>query len=46
MQLDLRSVEKVPFSTFARAFARKMLEIDLPRLRMSQSFFQDLYGDL
>ena len=42
MQLDLQSVEKAPFSTFAWAFAPKMLEIGLPRLRMSWSFLQDL----
>ena len=42
MQLDLQSVEKVPFSTFACAFAPKMLEISLPRLRMSRRFLQDL----
>ena len=27
-----------------RAFASKMLEIDLPRLRMSRSFLQDVSG--
>ena len=42
MQLDLRSVEKVPFSTFTWVFARKMLGIGLPRLRMTWSFLQDL----
>ena len=38
MQLDLQSVEKVPFSTFAWTFAPKMLEIGLPRFRMTWSF--------
>ena len=33
---------KVPFSTFAWAFAPKMLEIGLPRPRMIRSFLQDL----
>ena len=42
MQLDLQSLEKVPFSTFTWDFAPKMLEIDLPRLRMTWSFLQDL----
>ena len=42
MQLDLQSVEKVPFSTFAWAFASEILEIALPRLRMSWSFLEDL----
>ena len=42
MQLDLQSVEKVPFSSFAGAFAPKMLEIGLPRLSRSRSFPQDL----
>ena len=42
MQLDLQSVQQVPFSTFARAFTPKMLEIGIPRLRMSRSFLQDL----
>ena len=42
MQLDLQSVKKVPFSTFAWAVARKMLEIGLPGLKMSRSFLQDL----
>ena len=31
-ELDLQSFEKVPFSTFASAFAPTMLEIGLPRL--------------
>ena len=42
MQLDLQSLEKAPFRTFAWAFAPKMLEIDLPCLRMNRSFLQDL----
>ena len=42
MQLDLQSVEKVPFSTLAWVFAPKMFEIGLPRLRMACSFLQDL----
>ena len=42
MQLDLQSVEKAIFSTFACVFAPKMLEIGLPRLRMSRSFLQHL----
>ena len=42
MQLDLQSVEKAIFSTFACVFAPKMLEIGLPRLRISRSFLQDL----
>ena len=41
-QLDLQSVEKVPFSTFASDFPPKMLEIGLPRLRISRRFLQDL----
>ena len=45
LQLDLQSVEKVPFSTFAWAFAPKTLEISLPRLRMSRSFLQ-IYSEL
>ena len=43
MQLDLQSVEKAIFSTFACVFAPKMLEIGLPRLRISRSLLQDLY---
>ena len=42
VQLDLQSVKKVPFSTFAWAFAPKMLEIGLPRLKTSRSILQDL----
>ena len=42
MELDLQSVEKVPFSTFGWALAPNKLEIGLPRLRMSRSFLQDL----
>ena len=42
MRLDLQSVEKVPFSTFAWAFASKMLEIGIARLRMSRSFLHNL----
>ena len=42
MQLDLQSVEKVPFSTFVRGFAPKMLEIGLRRVRMRRRFLQDL----
>ena len=42
MQLDLQSVEKIPFRTFAWAFAPKMLKTGFPRLRMSRSFLQDL----
>ena len=43
MQLDLQSaVEKVPFSTFAWAFAPKMLEIGLRRPRMTWVFLQHL----
>ena len=42
MQLDSQSVEKVPFSTFVRAFAPKIKGIGLSRLRMSRSFLQDL----
>ena len=38
MQLDLQSVEKVPFSTFAWALVPKMLEIVLPRLGMTWGF--------
>ena len=41
VQLDLQSVEKVHFSTFAWAYAPKTLEIDLPRLSMSRSFLED-----
>ena len=44
MQLDLQSVEKVPFSTFAWTFAPKILEIGLLRLRMTWSFRQYLSG--
>ena len=42
MQLDLQSVEKIPFSTFAWAFAPEMWGTGLSRLRMSRSFLQDL----
>ena len=42
IQLDLQSVEKVPFGRFTLAFAPNMLEIGLPRLRMTWSFLQDL----
>ena len=42
MQLDLQSVEKVPFSTLAWALAPKMLKIGCPCLRMSPCFLQDL----
>ena len=41
-QLDLQSVQKVPFGTFAWAFAPNTLEIGPPRLRMTWSFLQDL----
>ena len=43
-QMDLQAVEKILFSTFAWALAPKMLELCLPRLRMSRSFLQDLSG--
>ena len=42
MQLDVQSVEKAAFSTFALAFAPKKLELGLARLGMSRSFLQDL----
>ena len=42
MRLELQSVEKVPFSTFAWAFAPKMLDIGLARLRMSRRVLHDL----
>ena len=42
MRLDLQSVKKIFFSTFAWALALKMLEVSLPRLTMRQSFLQDL----
>ena len=42
MKLDLQSVEKVAFSTFAWALASKILEIGLPRLKISCNFLQDL----
>ena len=42
MQLDLQSVEKVAFSTLAWGWTPKMVEIGLPRVRMSRSFLQDL----
>ena len=45
MQLDLLFVEKVPFSTFAWAYAPKMLEISLPRLRMAWTFSK-IYPEL
>ena len=44
-QLDLQSGEKVPFSTFARAFAPKKLELGLPRVRMTLSF-SETYPEL
>ena len=40
MQLDLQSVEKGPFSTFALAFAQNMLEIGIPRLRIVFAIIQ------
>ena len=42
MRLDLQSVKRIFFSTFAWALALKMLEVSLPRLTMRQSFLQDL----
>ena len=41
MQLDLQSVEKGPFSTFALAFAQNMLEIGIPRLRICLLYTSD-----
>ena len=38
MRLDLQSVEKVAFSTFAWAFAPKVFQISLARLRMSRVY--------
>ena len=44
--LDLQSVQ-VPFSTFARVFAPKMLEIGLPRPRMTWlGVFSKMYPEL
>ena len=46
MQLNLQSIEKAPFSTFASAFAPKMLEIGLPRLRMNRSFLEYIHPEM
>ena len=43
-QLEFQPVEKVPFSTFAWDFTPKMLEIGLPRLRMSRSLFSIFFS--
>ena len=45
MQLDFQSVEKVPFSTFARTFVPKMVETGFARLRMTCSFSK-IYAEL
>ena len=42
MQSDLQSVEKVAFSTFARAFAPKMCALGLCRLRMGR-YYQEQF---
>ena len=45
MQLDLQSVEKVPFSTFSlELLPRKCWKFGLPRRRMTWNFLQDLSG--
>ena len=45
MQLDFHPVEKVHFNTFAQAFAPKMMEIGLPRLRMNAAL-SNIYPEL
>ena len=42
MQSDLQSVEKVPFSTFARTLPPKRHEISLARLEIGRFFLHDL----
>ena len=42
MQSDLQSVGNGAIGTFARAFAPKMCETAVSRLRMSWTFLQDL----
>ena len=42
MQSDLQSVENGAISTFARAFALKMCETAVSRLRMTWTILQDL----